>query len=61
MYSVLSTSVSFISVLHSLNGAQFLNATFVFASPLITVIFLVTKNIHQNNHKDLILMNLLKI
>ena len=43
MYSVLSTNVSFISVLNSLNGAQFLNATFVFASPPVTVKFLVTK------------------
>ena len=41
--SVSSTKVSFISVLHFLNGAQFLNATFVFASPPVTVIFPVTK------------------
>ena len=38
-----ATKVSFISVLHFLNGAQFLNATFVFALPPVTVIFLVTK------------------
>ena len=37
--SPLSTKVSFISALHSLNGAQFLNATFVFASPPVTLIF----------------------
>ena len=41
--SALSTKISFISVLNSLNGAQFLNATFVFASPPVTVIFPVTK------------------
>ena len=41
--SVLSTKVSFISVLHSLNSAQFLNATFVFALLPVTVIFPVTK------------------
>ena len=35
--------MSLISVLQSLNGAQFLNATFVFASPPVTVIFPVTK------------------
>ena len=38
-----STKTSFISVLQSLNGAQFLNATFAFASPPTTVIFHVTK------------------
>ena len=41
--SASSTKVSFISVLHLLNGAQFLNATFVFALPPATVIFPVTK------------------
>ena len=40
--SVSSTKVSFISVLH-LNGAQFLNATFVSALPPVTIIFAVTK------------------
>ena len=38
-----STKVSFISVLHLLNGAQFLNATFVLSLPPVTVIFPVTK------------------
>ena len=35
--------VSFISVLHFLNDAQFLNATFVLLSAPTTAIFLVTK------------------
>ena len=43
MCSILSTKVSFISVLHSLNGTQFVNATFVFALPPVTLIFPVTK------------------
>ena len=43
VFSALSTKVSFISILHSLNGAQFLNATFVFALPPVTVIFPVTE------------------
>ena len=38
-----STKVSFISVQHFLNGAQFLNATFVFPLPPVTLIFPVTK------------------
>ena len=38
-----STRVPLISVEHSLNGAQFLNATFVFALPPVTAIFPVTK------------------
>ena len=41
--SASSTKVSFISVLHLLNDAQFLNATFVLSSPAVTVIFLDTK------------------
>ena len=46
--SVSSTKVSLISVVHYLNGAQFLNATCVAASIsallfLVTVIFPVTK------------------
>ena len=41
--STLSTKVSFISALHFLNGAQFLNAAFAFASPPATLIFPVTK------------------
>ena len=32
-----------ISILQSLNGAQFLNATFVLLSPVVTLIFPVTK------------------
>ena len=53
MKSVSSTKVSFISVLHFLNGAQFLNITSVIAPSatsavsvaflLLTVIFPVTK------------------
>ena len=35
--------MSLISVLQFLNGEEFLNATFVFALPPVTVIFLVTK------------------
>ena len=38
-----STKVSFISVLHFLNGAQFLNATFVLLLPPVTLIFPVTE------------------
>ena len=37
------TKGSFISVLYLLNGAQFINATFVLLSPPVTVIFPVTK------------------
>ena len=43
VFSALSTKVSFISVLHSSNGAQLLNAIFVFASLPVTLIFPVTK------------------
>ena len=39
----LSTKFSFISVLHFLNGEQFLNDTFVFLSPPVTLIFPVTE------------------
>ena len=35
--------VLFVSVVYSINGAKYLNATFVFASPPVTVIFPVTK------------------
>ena len=38
-----STKVSLISVLHFLNGAKFLNATFITLSPAVTLIFPVTK------------------
>ena len=38
-----SIKFSFISVMHFINGAQFLNATFVFASPPVTLIFPVSK------------------
>ena len=38
-----SAKVSFVSVLHFLNGTQSLNATFVFALSPVTVIFPVTK------------------
>ena len=38
-----SKKVSFVSVLHFLNGAQFLNATFVFWFPRVILIFPVTK------------------
>ena len=38
-----SIKVSFISVLHFLNGSQFLNATFVLSSAPTTVILPVTK------------------
>ena len=38
-----STKVSFISVLHLLNGAQFLNATFVSLLSPVTVIFPINK------------------
>ena len=37
------TKVSFISVLHFLNGAQFLNATFVLLLPAVRLTFPVTK------------------
>ena len=40
---VSSTKVSFISVLHFLNGAQFLNTTCVAALLGVAVIFPVTK------------------
>ena len=63
--------MSLISVLQSLNGAQFLNATCVIAPSTIslvpsaflvlTVIFPELKYMHQNNYKDFILMVLLKI
>ena len=43
IYSASSMKVSFISVLHFLNSAQFLNATFAFALTSVTVIFPVTK------------------
>ena len=43
VFSTLSTKASFISILHSLNGAKFLNATFVFVLPPVTVTFPVTK------------------
>ena len=39
----LSTPVPLISVEHSLNEAQFLNANFVFSLPPVTAIFPVTK------------------
>ena len=38
-----STKVSFISVLHFLNGVQFLNATFVLLSPPVALIVHVSK------------------
>ena len=38
-----STKVSFISVVHFLNGAQFLTATFVLLSTPVILIFPVTK------------------
>ena len=41
------------SVLQVQNGAQFLNATRV-SFPTFTVISPVTKEMYQNNHKDLI-------
>ena len=41
--SASSIKVSFISVLHFLNGAQFLNATFVLLLAPTTAIFPVTK------------------
>ena len=43
MCSVSSTKVSFISVLRSSNGTQFLNSAFVFALPPVAVIFSLTK------------------
>ena len=41
--SVLLAKVSFVSILHSVNVAQFLNATFVFQLPPVIIIFPVTK------------------
>ena len=41
--SASSIKVSFISVLHFLNGEQFLNATFLLLSVPTTLIFPVTK------------------
>ena len=41
--SASSIKVSFISVLHNMNGVQFLNATFVLLSAPATAIFPVTK------------------
>ena len=38
-----SAKVSFISVLHFSNGAEFLNAAFVLLLPPVTVLFPVTK------------------
>ena len=59
--SVSLTKVSFISVLHFSNGEQFLNTTCVIAPSaissvlaaflLVTVIFPVTKYMHQNNQR----------
>ena len=43
IYSALSAIVSFVSVLYSLNDTQFLNATFVFSLPPVTIIFSVSK------------------
>ena len=43
MRSASSIKVSFISVLHFLNDAQLLNATFVLSSAPATAIFPVTK------------------
>ena len=54
--SVSSIKVSFISVLHFSNGAQFLNTTCVAALLGVAVICPVTKYMHQNNHKDLTLL-----
>ena len=61
MKSALSTNVSLISLLQSLNGEQFLNTTCVTAPNaissvlaaflLVTVIFPVTKYMHQNNQR----------
>ena len=61
MKSALSTNVSLISLLQSLNGEQFLNTTSVIAPSaissvlaaflLVTVIFPVTKYMHQNNQR----------
>ena len=61
MKSALSTNVSLISLLQSLNGEQFLNTTCVTAPSaissvlaaflLVTVIFPVTKYMHQNNER----------
>ena len=61
MKSALSTNVSLISLLQSLNGEQFLNTTCVIAPSaissvlavflLVTVIFPVTKYMHQNNQR----------
>ena len=61
MKSALSTNVSLISVLQSLNGEQFLNTTCAIAPSaissvlaaflLVTVIFPVTKYMHQNNQR----------
>ena len=41
--SASSTKFSFISVLHFLNGAQFLNAAFVLSLAVTTAIFPATK------------------
>ena len=46
---------SFLWVTHLENGAQFLNATLVFASTFLAVYFLLEQYMHLNNHKDLIL------
>ena len=61
MKSALSTNVSLISLLQSLNGEQFLNTTCVIAPSaissvlaaflLVTVIFPVTKYMLQNNQR----------
>ena len=45
--SVSSTKVSFISVLHFLNGAQVLNATCVIAQSAITQAAFMIYNIHN--------------
>ena len=58
--SASSLKVSLVSVLHFLNGEQFLSATFVSLSVPTTAVFPVTKIYASNNHKHVILMSLLK-
>ena len=57
MYSALSIWVLFISLMHLVNGAQFLKVTFLlvlFAAPaslvLLTVILPLTSYMHHCNH-----------
>ena len=52
--SAVSTCSSFMCVTHLVKGAQFLNATLVFATIPATFILLSQEYMHLSNHKDLV-------